>query len=133
MAAVSHALQLSILGGAYAILKLAPHAEIPGWATRGGFFSVTRTEEELSVVCALENLPAGERAEKEWRVLKVHGPISFDEIGVLASLVQPLANEQVSVFAISTFDTDYLLVSSDHLQKAVQTLREAGHRVTNAH
>jgi uncharacterized protein len=132
MASYFRPLNLSVLPGGYAVLRFAQDAGIPSWATRGEFFSVTRSEEELSVVCPQENLPVGERAEKEWRVLKVHGPFSFDEIGVLASLVQPLANEQVSVLAISTFDTDYLLVQSDGLQKAILTLRDAGHRIVEA-
>jgi hypothetical protein len=127
MAPLFRPLNLSVLSGRYAVLRFAPNAEIPAWAICGEFFSVTRSKDELSVVCGLENLPAGERAGKEWRVLKVHGPFSFDEIGVLASLVQPLANEKVSVFAISTFDTDYLLVPSEQFEKAVLTLSDAGH------
>jgi hypothetical protein len=125
-------LNVSTLSGTYAVLRFAPDADIPAWATYGEFFSVTRSKDELSVVCGLENLPEGERAEKEWRVLKVGGPFSFDEIGVLASLVQPLAKEQVSVFVISTFDTDYLLIQSSRLQMAIQTLRDAGHHVVDS-
>jgi hypothetical protein len=129
MAQIYRALSISVLRGGYCVLHFPPDAGIPAWATQGDFFSITRSEGELSVVCGLQNLPAENQIAKEWRVLKVHGPFSFDEIGVLASLVQPLANEEVSVFAVSTFDTDYLLVPSDRLQKAIQTLRDAGHSV----
>jgi len=129
MAAGFRALNLSVLAGRYAILRFAPDAAIPGWAPCGDFFSVTRSDEELSVVCGLDNLPAGERPAKEWRVVKVLGPFSFDEIGVLASLVEPLANERVGVFAISTFDTDYLLVQSEQLKKAIAALQDRGHRI----
>lgn len=122
-------LNLSVLAGRYVVLRFAPNAAVPSWAERGDFFSVTRSSEELSVVCALENVPAGDQPAKEWRRLKVHGPFSFDEIGVLASLVEPLANKRVSVLVISTFDTDYLLVQSDQLEKAIAALQTRGHRI----
>ena len=132
MVAAFRSLALALLPGSYAVLQFATHAPVPGWAARGDFFSLTRSAEELSVVCARENVPAGEQPAKDWRVLKVHGPFSFDEIGVLASLVGPLANEKVSVFVISTFDTDYLLVQAEQLQKAMVTLRDAGHQIAEA-
>ncbi len=83
---------------------------MPEWATQGQFFSITRTSDELSVIAETVLVPERLRTEVSWRVLKVHGPFEFSEVGVLAALVSPLAAAGVSVFTISTFDTDYLLV-----------------------
>lgn len=109
--------------------RLAADAALPDWATRGEFFSVTRTSEELSVVCLAAQIPGGISAEKGWRALKVNGPFALSEVGVLAALAAPLADAKVSLFAISTFDTDYLLVSEKQLPAAVAALRSAGHYV----
>lgn len=120
---------LSVLPGSFAIVRLAPDAPVPGWGTQGGFFSVTRTNEELSVVCAEDHVPRGLASETGWRALKVKGPFSLSEIGVLAALTAPLAEAKVSLLAISTFDTDYLLVSEKQLDPAITALKGAGHRI----
>jgi hypothetical protein len=90
---------------------------------------VTRTSDELSVVCEAGQIPGGTAAEKGWRALKVKGPFALTEIGVLATLSAPLAAAKVSLFAISTFDTDYLLVAENQLLAALAALRGAGHRI----
>ena len=95
----------------------------------GDFFSVTRTRDELSVICLADQVPSGLTAEAGWRALKVHGPFALSEIGVLAALAAPLAHEKVSLLAISTFDTDYLLVSEKQLHAAIAALKGAGHGV----
>ena len=120
---------LTVLPGPLAMVRLAPDAALPDWATRDGFFSVTRTDEELSIVCRADWVPSGVLAEKGWRALKVKGPFALSEVGVLAALAAVLADAKVSLFAISTFDTDYLLVSENQLPTAVTALRSAGHRV----
>jgi len=120
---------LTVLPGPLAMVRLAADAALPDWATRDGFFSVTRTGEELSIVCDADRVPSGVSAEKGWRVLKVKGPFALSEVGVLAVLAATLAEAKVSLFAISTFDTDYLLVSEKQLSAAVAALRSAGHRV----
>jgi len=120
---------LTVLPGPLAMVRLAADAALPGWATRDGFFSVTRTGEELSIVCRADGVPSGVSAEKGWRALKVKGPFALSEVGVLAVLAATLAEAKVSLFAISTFDTDYLLVSEKQLSAAVAALRSAGHRV----
>jgi len=102
---------------------------LPSWASAGDFFSVTRTSEELSVVCLANQVPSSLTAETGWRALKVHGPFALSEIGVLAALAAALAHAKVSLFAISTFSTDYLLVSDKNLNAAVAALRAAGHSV----
>jgi hypothetical protein len=120
---------LTVLPGSFAMARLAADAALPDWATRGEFFSVTRTSEELSVVCLAAQIPGGISAEKGWRALRVKGPFALSEVGVLAALAATLADAEVSLFAISTFDTDYLLVSEKQLPAAVAALRRAGHYV----
>lgn len=120
---------LSLLPDTFAVCKLAPSALLPTWATAGDFFSVTRTDEELSVVCLQSVVPDGVQCEQGWRCLKLAGPIPFSMVGVLASLVQPLADAGICVFAISTFDTDYLLLKEKDLARAIEALRRKGHAI----
>ncbi|MGH9741917.1 MAG: ACT domain-containing protein [Candidatus Acidiferrum sp.] len=119
--------QLSLLPESFAIVGLPARTELPPWATQGRFFSVTRTSDELSVVVEESLVPAGVQSQAGWRIIKVHGPFVLSEIGVLASLAGPLAAARISVFVLSTFDTDYLLVAGDSLAAAVSTLERAGH------
>jgi hypothetical protein len=120
---------LAVLPGPFAIVHLAAAAPFPRWAVQGEFFSVTRTSDEVSVVCAADQVPNDVTVEADWRVLKVKGPFALSEIGVLAALAAPLAEAKVSLFAISTFDTDYLLVGEKQLLAAIAALRGAGHRI----
>ena len=122
-------LALSLLPDTFAICRLGPEADIPSWILAGDFFSVTRTTEELSLVCLQEIVPEGTRCEKGFRCFKVGGPLDFSLTGILSSLAMPLAQAGISVLAISTFDTDYLLVKEAQVDSAVQTLSRAGHRV----
>jgi hypothetical protein len=94
-----------------------------------GFLSITRTEDELSVVCPEEAVPEDARSEDGWRVLRLEGPFEFSEVGVLSSVVGPLAEADVSVFAVSTYDTDYVLVKAKQLEAAVSALRARGHEI----
>src|SRR5512145_1601288 len=103
-------LRICVIPEPLAICRLAADADLPPWAAQGRFVSVSRTAEELSVVVEEKRIPNGVRAEGPWRALKVEGPIPFSTVGVLASIVDPLARADISVFAISTFDTDYVLV-----------------------
>jgi uncharacterized protein len=129
MPAAKRTFVLSLLSETFAICRLAPDAAVPEWATQGQFFSITRTIDELSVIAEMALVPERLRTAVSWRVMKVHGPFEFAEVGVLASLVEPLAAASVSVFTISTFDTDYLLVQSSQLRDAVAGLRSAAHTV----
>jgi uncharacterized protein len=122
-------LTLSVMEGRYAIAKFPCDAAIPDGATRSAFFSVTRTLEELSIVVAEASVPSELDASRGWRMLKVHGPFSFDETGVVAALANPLARVGVGIFVISTFDTDYLLVQNEEIPVAIETLEHAGHRI----
>ena len=121
-------LTLSILPGVYTICRLAPDSPLPDWAN-GGFISITRTVDELSIVCPQVNVPEGVKHEGGWRCMKVEGPLELSLIGILASLTTALAQANINVFAISTFDTDYLLVKEERLEEAVRALGETGHNV----
>jgi hypothetical protein len=123
-----HRLTLRLLSGGYAVCRLPADADAPGWAG-GELVSVTRTADELSVVCREDEVPDGVRCERGWRCLRVGGTLDFGLVGVLASLLVPLADAGVSVLALSTFDTDYLLVKGADLTKAVEALQAAGHVV----
>ena len=115
--------------GELAIVKLAPEEPVPDWASRAvGFVSITRTSDELSIVCEALLVPAGAKSEAGWTALKLAGPFPFDQVGVLSSFVGPLADAGISVFAISTFDTDYVLVKTERLAAALRALELAGHR-----
>lgn len=129
MPSANRNLTLSVVEGQYAIAKLVPDAAVPEWATRGPFFSATRTSDELSLVVAEGSLPAEMPASRNWRMLKVHGPFAFSEVGVLAALANPLARLGVGIFVISTYDTDYLLVQREDIPVAVEALEHAGHRI----
>ena len=110
-----HRLELLILDDRLAVCRLDQGSGVPSWATGGDFFSITRTSEELSVVCQDSIVPEGVRAVKGWRVMRVVGTFEFSMVGILASLTTPLAEAGIGLFALSTFDTDYLLVKEDDL------------------
>ena len=124
-----HKLALTLLLDTFAVCRLNAGDAIPPWATTSNFFSITRTAEELSIVCLQSLVPYGIHCERDWRCFKLAGPIPFTTVGVLASLVQPLAEVRISVFAVSTFDTDYLLVKAADLQWAIDAWRRCGHNV----
>jgi hypothetical protein len=123
-------LRLETIDEKLAICRLAPHAELPA-ATGGAgrFVSVTRTRDELSIVCAEEDAPPGARCSGPWRGLRVSGTLDFAATGVLSSLAAPLAEAGIAIFVVSTYDTDYLLVKGDRLEAAQRCLRAAGHLV----
>lgn len=105
-----------------AVCRLVSGAPIPLWATNDSFFSITKTDDELSIVCSENNVPKNIKSEKDWRAIKVEGPLDFSLTGILSSLVSPLAEAKISIFAISTYDTDYILVRDDNLKKAIKIL-----------
>jgi hypothetical protein len=129
MALATRHFELTLLPERFAISRLAANAAIPDWATQGPFFSVSRTGDELSIVCELSRVPVGVQSQPGWRVFKVHGPFGLTEIGVLSALAAPLAEAKISLFAVSTFDTDYLLVASETLSGAIAALERAGHTI----
>ncbi len=118
---------LSVLSDTFAICRLAATAAIPAWADAGGLCSITRTPDELSIVCPQRNVPDGVQAEVDWRCLKVIGPLDFALTGIIAGLTAPLAAVAISVSVVATYDTDYLLIKADKLAAAVATLQAAGY------
>ena len=122
-------LSLQLLPEMLAVCRLEPDASVPDWAMQGSFSSITRTANEVSIVCAESGLPEGAKAERGWRALRVEGPLDFALTGVLARLAKPLAEMGISIFALSTYDTDYVLVRDRDVRSAVAALRAAGHHV----
>lgn len=117
-------LTLSLLPETLAVARLPAGAALPGWVDWSDpFVTVSRTRDELSVVCPEARLPAEAKAERGWRGFKVEGPLDFALTGILARLAAPLAKAGISIFAISTFDTDYLLVRTGDLEAATSVLQ----------
>ena len=121
-------LTLTILEGGYGIHRFAPDAVLPDAIQDSNFFSVTRTDEELSIVCEATIDLYALQSETDWRVLKIVGPLNFSLTGILAAIAELLAAAKISIFALSTFDTDYILVRDEDLEKAQEVLHHAGHR-----
>jgi hypothetical protein len=121
-------LTLKLLPERLAVCRLDSDAALPSWIDESGFYSITRTNEELSVVCSEERIPPDARSEAGWRCFKVEQPLDFSEIGIIFSITQPLAENGVSIFIISTFITDYFLVKEKDLAKAIDVLTAAGHQ-----
>lgn len=125
-------LTLSVLPGTFMICRLEPEAVNPAWAGAGPFISITRTEDELSIVCAETSVPEGVKSDRGWRCFKVEGPLDLSLTGVLASLTRPLAEARINIFAISTYDTDYLLVKEEKLARAKEVFIQSGCRLAES-
>jgi hypothetical protein len=124
-------LRFTLLPDAFAIARLEPSAAVPAWAFEGGgFCSVTRTGGELSVVCRAAAVPAGVTSQAGWRCLEVGGPLDLSMVGIVAAISGVLAAAGISVFIVSTYDTDYVLVPGVRVADAAEALRRAGHQVT---
>jgi hypothetical protein len=123
-------LALTLMPYRLAICRLASDAAIPAWATAGPFFSITRTPDELSIICEPTAVPAGIQDESGCRAFKVAGPLDFALTGVLTSIAKPLAEAGISIFALSTFDTDYVLMKNERVDDAVRALEAVGHQVS---
>jgi len=122
-------LTMKLLKDKYSVCRLDKNSIIPNWVMNGEFFSITKTEDELSIVCSQENLPnnmqhelANIQCEKDWRILKVEGPLDFSLVGILSSISSLMAKEKISIFALSTYDTDYILVKENNIDAAINVL-----------
>jgi uncharacterized protein len=122
-------MKLYVLDELYAIVRLEPDADLPEWLRGGHFWSATRTDSELSLVCREDDVPRDASAERGWCALELAGPLDFSLTGVVAALVTPLAEADVPIFILSTFETDYLLVRERDLHRSVEALTAAGHDV----
>ncbi len=124
---------LTVLDGELAVVRLAAGAAVPDRLRPGaGMLAVTATANETSIICDPESAPAGAELSPGWRALVVDGVLDHGLTGVLASIAVPLAAAAVPIFAVSTFDTDYVLVPQSQLDDAVAALRAAGHRLGGA-
>jgi uncharacterized protein len=121
-----------VLAGELAVCRLPAEAPVPSLPDDAALSSVTRTADELSVVCPVAAAPPGARVEPGWRALQVAGPLDFALTGILAAIAAPLAQAGIAIFATSTYDTDYVLVREAALPAAVEALRRAGHAVSGA-
>lgn len=115
-----------------AVVRLPPGAEVPAWAESSSILSITATATETSIVCAARSVPTKSRHERPFTAFEVEGPLDFSLTGVLSTLLQPLAEAEISVFTISTFDTDWILVPGDAADRAEEEWRRSGHTVERA-
>jgi uncharacterized protein len=126
-------LDLELLPDDYAVCRLPAGSALPsalaGLASDGYVVSVTWTPDEVSILCPAAKVPEGALVETPWRCLRIAGPVNLALTGILASILSPLADARVNIFAFSTYDTDYLLVPSVRLTEAIGALTSAGHRI----
>jgi hypothetical protein len=124
-------LSLELLPDTLAICRLEPRAPVPSWAAEPSpFLTLSRTAEELSITTLQSTVPAGVPCERDYRAVRVRGPLPLNLVGILAAIADPLAAAGLSIFAISTYDTDYVLVKAGELEAALKVLRQAGHQIT---
>ncbi len=124
---------LSLMEGTFTICRLDKNASIPSWAYTEEFFSITRTPDELSIVCPQTCVPEGTDCETGWRCLKVESPFEFDLTGAMSSVATPLVEADIGLFVVATQDSDYLMVKEPDLERTVLVLSRAGHQVDSQH
>jgi hypothetical protein len=128
-------MEVAVVPGTLSICRLHATERIPSWALElhEGFVSITRTPDELSIVCSEEAVPPDTQVEEDWRALVVPGPVPFEATGILSALAAPLADAGIPIFAISTYDTDYVLVRSGNLDRALEVLgADPGRRLVSS-
>lgn len=124
-------LTMKLLKEKFGVCRLDKNDLIPEWAKKSDFYSITKTLDELSIVCSQDKIPSNIRFEKDWSILKVEGPLDFSLIGILSSISTVLAQKGISIFAVSTYDTDYILVKEKDISNAIDALSNAGHIITD--
>lgn len=117
------------LAGSFAICRLPSTVPLPKLPAKTPFTTITRTADELSIVCPADHAPKNAKCEAPWTCFKLQGPFPFSQTGILASFIAPLATDGVPIFAVSTFDTDYVLVKEEFAPKALKSLLAAGHQL----
>jgi uncharacterized protein len=122
-------LQFRRMPGLFAVCRLPPDAPVPGWAEGRTLASVTRTADELSIVCPLENVPAEQKPGIRWCCFQLAGPFALSQVGILASFIDPLAASGIPIFAVSTYDTDYVLINEEFAGAALECLKAVGHQL----
>jgi hypothetical protein len=124
-------MRFTTLPGPLTICRLDATAAVPDWVASGAFSSITRTPNELSVICEEAYVPVDAKAERGFRCIQLEGPFAFQETGILESFLAPLARSRVPVFALSTYDTDWILIQKKHWENALVVLSEAGHELVS--
>lgn len=122
-------LTMKLLNDFLSVCRLDKGQDIPSWAYEGEFFSITKTDDELSIVCSQEHVPDDMVSETDWRALKVLGPLDFSLIGILAAISKVLAESGISIFVISTYDTDYILLKEKQLLAGMNALVSNNYRI----
>jgi uncharacterized protein len=119
-------LALKAVPGSFAVCRLPAGSALPDWFRPSPFATVSWTEHELSILCEEAQVPEETQCERGWRCLMLQGPFAFDQTGILLQVLQPLAEAKIGIFALSTFDTDYVLVKEHAFERAKQALIESG-------
>lgn len=125
-------LNLHIVPGRYGVARLAPEADIPSWINGPGFVGFVRADDEVTVVCHEDRIPAEVTAECGWACLRSVGPFPFEAAGIVAALVSPISAAGIGVFVLCTYDGEHILVSADQLDDVQRVLGDAGHRFVGA-
>ncbi|MDN7179477.1 ACT domain-containing protein [Caballeronia sp. SEWSISQ10-4 2] len=126
---MTKSIKLQLMGGMYCISRLSGGAPIPPWADGEGFVSISRNGDELSIVCKQERVPPGTKVDLGWVCLKFVGPFAFGETGIVLSVIQPLSENGLGIFVVSTFDADCMLLKRADLEPATRLLKAAGHTI----
>lgn len=126
----AHQLRIREIAGRFALCRLSSEATIPAWADGSELVSITRTREELSIVCDEGRVPAETQCERGYSALRVEGTLAPDMVGVLVSLAGPLADAGIPIVGIGTYDTDYVLVRTVDLERARHALKSGGHIIS---
>ena len=119
---VEKILTMKLIKEKYGVCRINPNELIPEWAQNSDFFSITKTCDELSIVCSQDAIPNDIKCEKDWKILKIEGPLDFSLVGILSSISTILAQKGISIFAISTYDTDYIFVKNKDIDNAIESL-----------
>ena len=122
-------LVISVIKDKFVVCRFDSFSQIPESILQCHFYSITKTADELSIVCPEEFFPKDGKCEINWKCLKIHGPLDFAQSGILSSMATPLATAGISIFALSTYDTDYVMVKDHDLERAIDTLTQSGHQV----
>jgi uncharacterized protein len=124
-------IDFTLLKGDYSIYRLKKDSAIPSWVSESDFCSVTRTKEELSIICKDAGIKADIdiRTDRSWRILKINGPLDLSLIGIIADISNLLKDNKIPVFTISTYDTDYILIKFQYLSETISVLRNAGYKI----
>ncbi|MGB9698813.1 MAG: ACT domain-containing protein [Thermodesulfobacteriota bacterium] len=122
-------MKIMVMPEVFAICRLNQEQPIPEWALNNPFSSITKTSDELSIICLQNSVPEGVAKNGNWRCLKIEGPLDFSAVGILNSITQPLAKNGISILAVSTYETDYFLVREEQLAKALKILSKEGHKI----